>query len=142
MFYGSKCLAIKKHHIQKIDAVEIRMLKHTSVNTLRDGIRSECVHKKLEVTLAADKIILNRLNWFRHVQWRTFMISVWKSDIIVIHGVRRTRDRCKRTRMKAIKNNIRVVNLIVENLEMTLNCDEWKKDLFSWPLNFWIKRLR
>lgn len=52
------------------------------------------------------------------------MDTGYESDRIVIHRIKRTRDRAKRSWMEAMKKEMGSLNL---TMEMVINHDEWKK---------------
>lgn len=49
-------IKLLRSNTQKMSVVEIIMLRWTSGITLRNGIRSEYIHKKLEIALIEDKM--------------------------------------------------------------------------------------
>lgn len=55
-------IKLLRSNTQKMSVVEIIMLRWTSGITLRNGIRSEYIHKKLEIALIEDK--MRETNWY------------------------------------------------------------------------------
>ena len=70
LLYGTECWASKKEHIKKARVTEMRMLRWTCGNTLREKIRNEDIRRKVSVVDIASKLRENRLRWFRHVTRR------------------------------------------------------------------------
>ena len=61
MLYGTKCWAIKKQHVRKINVTEMRMLRWMCGKIWRDKIRNERIHKMIEVASIEEKMRENRL---------------------------------------------------------------------------------
>ncbi|KAG5587795.1 hypothetical protein H5410_048229 [Solanum commersonii] len=68
---GGKYWSVKNLHVQKINVVEMEMLRWMCGHTRRDKIRNEYILGKMGVALFVDKIREARLRWFKHVKRRS-----------------------------------------------------------------------
>ena len=99
----------------------MRILRWVSSNPLKNRIRNECIHRKLEAFLIEDKIKVKfiKMVWPRESQVNT--ASIRKNDRIIVNEVVRTRGRPKQAWMKAIKKNMLMIHA---SEKMTLNRNE------------------
>ncbi|KAF3658415.1 putative pre-mRNA-processing factor 6-like [Capsicum annuum] len=70
MLYGAECWLVKNSHIQKMNVVEMRMLRWMCGLTRGDRVRNETIREKVGVTPVENKMREVRLRWFRHVMRR------------------------------------------------------------------------
>lgn len=113
MIYGVECWSIKKQHMHKMDAVEMRMLRWMCGKTSNDRIRNERFREHLGVATIVDKIRETRLRWFGHVQRRL----VRKSLAMTVDGPPRGRGMPKRTWMEVVKIDMKKWLMIDRNGE-------------------------
>ena len=61
MLYGTKCWAVKKQYVSKMNIAEMRMLRWMCDKTRRDEIRNEQIRNMIEVTPIEEKMRENQL---------------------------------------------------------------------------------
>ena len=61
MFYGSKCLTVKKQHIQRVCVAEMRMLRLMYGVTRKDRKRNIFIREQLGIASIEDKMRGNHL---------------------------------------------------------------------------------
>lgn len=66
MLYRRECLAFKNQHENKISVANIKMLRWMYGETRRDKIRYK--YLRAGIVLVVEKMVKNRLKWFRHVE--------------------------------------------------------------------------
>ncbi|KAE8708370.1 putative Ankyrin repeat protein [Hibiscus syriacus] len=66
-----QCWAIKKDHVRKMEAVEMRMLRWVCGRTLWDMKPNSAIRKSLGVVPVSEKLREGRLRWFGHVLRRS-----------------------------------------------------------------------
>ena len=86
LLFGIECWHVKKIYEQKMDVVEMRMLRWMCGNTKMDRIKNQEFREKLGVALLSAKMRENRLRWFGHVQRKTFDFSVRRIENIIVEG--------------------------------------------------------
>lgn len=59
-------------------------------NTLKDIIKNECIHRKLEVVPIKHNMRENRLSSFGHVQRTPIDVLIRRNDKIVVNGATKT----------------------------------------------------
>ncbi|KAE8675269.1 HAD-superfamily hydrolase, subfamily IG, 5'-nucleotidase isoform 2 [Hibiscus syriacus] len=89
LLYGSECWAIKKDHIRRIEAAEMRMLRWTCGRTLWDMTTNFAIRMSLGVMLVSEKLREGRLRWFGHVLRRLPSDAVRRVESITVDGARR-----------------------------------------------------
>ncbi|VFQ68547.1 unnamed protein product [Cuscuta campestris] len=70
MLYGAKCWAVKKTHVHRLHAAEMRMLRWMCGKTRLDRISNEVIRRQVGMAPVEDKLRKARLRWFGHVQMR------------------------------------------------------------------------
>ena len=70
MTCGSECCAVKKKDENKLNSVEMRMLRWARGKTRLDHIRNEDIRKEAHVKPVATFLENKRLNWVEHCLWR------------------------------------------------------------------------
>ncbi|KAL5142110.1 hypothetical protein HKD37_09G025345 [Glycine soja] len=66
ILYGTECWTVKSQHENKVGVAEIRMLRKTR----QDKIRNEAIRERVGVAPIVEKMVENRLRWFGHVERR------------------------------------------------------------------------
>ncbi|VFQ73641.1 unnamed protein product [Cuscuta campestris] len=70
MLYGVECWAVKKTHVRRLHAAEIRMLRWMCGKTRLDRISNEVIRRQVSMAPVEDKLREARLRWFGHVRRR------------------------------------------------------------------------
>ncbi|VFQ66544.1 unnamed protein product [Cuscuta campestris] len=70
MLYGAECWAVKKTHVRRLHAAEMRMLRWMCGKTRLDRISNEVIRRQVGMAPVEDKLREARLRWFRHVRRR------------------------------------------------------------------------
>ncbi|XP_070014626.1 uncharacterized protein [Nicotiana sylvestris] len=86
MLYGAKCWPVKNANIQKMKAVEIRMLRWMCGHTRLDKIRNEDIREKVGVASMDDKMQEARHRWFGHVRRRRSDAPVRRDERLALAG--------------------------------------------------------
>ncbi|KAE8716647.1 putative peroxygenase 4-like isoform X1 [Hibiscus syriacus] len=96
LLYGSECWAIKKDHVRRMEAAEMRMLRWACGRTLWDMTPNSAIRMSLGVVLVSEKLREGRLRWFGHVLGRQPSNAVRRVELITADGaIRRGRPRRK-----------------------------------------------
>lgn len=66
--YGSETWVLRQQDRKRIEASEMRFLRHTLGVTLRDRMRSEDIRKELKTTNMVEEIHTYQQQWYMHVQ--------------------------------------------------------------------------
>lgn len=95
---ASECWMVKKkQYIKKKGYGKKENATMKLWNIIRNKIRNECIHKKLEVDPIEDTMTGSQLKWFGCMQRRPLWAQVKRSDRIVVHGSTRPRSTPKQT---------------------------------------------
>ncbi|VFQ82562.1 unnamed protein product [Cuscuta campestris] len=70
MLYGAECWAVKKTHVRRLQAAEMRMLRWMCGKTWLDRISNEVIRRQVGMAPVEDKLLEARLRWFSHVRRR------------------------------------------------------------------------
>ncbi|VFQ80913.1 unnamed protein product [Cuscuta campestris] len=70
MLYGAECWAVKKTHVRRLHAAEMRMLRWMCGKTRLDRISNEVIRRQVGMAPVEDKLQEARLRWFGHVRRR------------------------------------------------------------------------
>ncbi|KAE8701730.1 Mechanosensitive ion channel protein 2 [Hibiscus syriacus] len=89
LLYGSECWAIKKDHVRRTEAAEMRMLRWACGRTLWDMTPSYAIRMSLGVVSVSEKLMEGRLRWFGHVLRRQPSDAVRRVESITVDGARR-----------------------------------------------------
>ncbi|KAE8726473.1 Glutathione reductase, cytosolic [Hibiscus syriacus] len=89
LVYGSECWAIKKDHVRRMEAAEMRMLRWACGRTLWDMTSNSAIRMSLGVVPVAEKLREGRLRWFGHVLRRQPSDAVRRVESITVDGARR-----------------------------------------------------
>lgn len=68
LFYGIECRTTKHNHLDKMEVLEMRMLRWVPNKTIKDQISNITIHAKLEVIPIEEKMREYRSCWFGYVQ--------------------------------------------------------------------------
>ncbi|VFQ87431.1 unnamed protein product [Cuscuta campestris] len=68
MLYGAECWAVKKTHVRRLHAAEMRMLRWMCGKTRLDRISNEVIRRQVGMVPVEDKLREARLRWFGHVR--------------------------------------------------------------------------
>ncbi|GKD49866.1 hypothetical protein Tco_1278842 [Tanacetum coccineum] len=89
MLYGSECWRIMKAQADRVEVVELRMLRWTCDKTMLDRIPNGVFRAVLEVESIISQMREGRLRWFRHVKIRSQSTPVRRVEELVVDGLRR-----------------------------------------------------
>ncbi|VFQ72301.1 unnamed protein product [Cuscuta campestris] len=67
MLYGAECWAVKKTHVRRLHAAEMRMLRWMCGKTRLDRISNEVIRRQVGMAPVEDKLREARLRWLGHV---------------------------------------------------------------------------
>ncbi|VFQ94525.1 unnamed protein product [Cuscuta campestris] len=70
MLYGAECWAVKKTHVHRLHAAQMRMLRWMCGKTRLDMILNEVIRRQVGIAPLEDKLREARLRWFGHVKRR------------------------------------------------------------------------
>ncbi|VFQ77401.1 unnamed protein product [Cuscuta campestris] len=70
MLYGAECWAVKKTHVRRLHAAEMRMLRWMCGKTRLDRISNEVIRRQVGMAPVEDKLREARLRWLGHVRRR------------------------------------------------------------------------
>ncbi|VFQ76974.1 unnamed protein product [Cuscuta campestris] len=89
MLYEAECWAVKKTHVPRLHAAEMRMLRWMSGKTSWDRISNEVIRRQVGMAPEEDTLRDARLRWFGHVRRRDVDAPVRRCErITVIRGSR------------------------------------------------------
>ncbi|KAE8681859.1 Detected protein of unknown function [Hibiscus syriacus] len=91
LLYGSECWAIKKDHVRRMEAAEMRMLRWAYGRTLWDMTPNSAIRMSLGVVSIPEKLREGRLRWFGNVFRRKPSDAVRRVESITVDGARRRR---------------------------------------------------
>ena len=89
----------------------MHMLRWICGKTLKYRIWNEHIREIVGVAPIEDKIRENQLQWFGHIQRKPLDAPVRKSDLLIVHGNDRGREKPNHT--KIIRKDITICNLTV-----------------------------
>ena len=67
LLYGSKNWTLTKGQVSRIQAAEMRFLRHVAGYTLHDHTRNTDIRQELNIMSTLDRIAQYRLNWWEHL---------------------------------------------------------------------------
>ncbi|VFQ63202.1 unnamed protein product [Cuscuta campestris] len=88
MLYGAECWAVKKTHVRRLHAAEMRMLRWMCGKTRLDRISNEVIRRQVGMAPVEDKLREARLRWFGHVRRRDVDAPVRRCERITVIGGR------------------------------------------------------
>ncbi|KAE8718525.1 Zinc finger family protein, putative isoform 1 [Hibiscus syriacus] len=89
LLYGSECWEIKKDHVRRMKAAEMRMLRWAYGRTLWDMTPNSTIRMSLGMVSVSEKLMEGRLRWFGHVLRRKPSDVIRRVDSITVDGPRR-----------------------------------------------------
>ena len=69
-------LAVKGQHEYEMGVAEMRMLRWMCGHTRKDKIRNDHIREWVGVAPITEKLVENRLRWFRHIKRRPIDVLV------------------------------------------------------------------
>ncbi|VFR02670.1 unnamed protein product [Cuscuta campestris] len=121
MLYGAECWAVKKTHVCRLHAVEMRMLRWMCGKTRLDKISNEVIRCQVGMAPVEDKLREARLRWFGHVRRRDADAPVRRCERITVIG--RSRGRLRKNWKEVIRQDLGLLNLTED---MALDRNLWK----------------
>ena len=112
LLYGVECWPIKKSHVQKMRAAEMRMIRWICGQTRLDKIRNEVIRDKIEVASIEDKMRDARLRWFGHIRRRPRDALVRSCETMDCPDYRRRRGRTKKSWSEVIRHDLKILGLM------------------------------
>ncbi|KAE8700250.1 hypothetical protein F3Y22_tig00110557pilonHSYRG00102 [Hibiscus syriacus] len=122
LLYGSECWAIKKDHVRRMEAAEMRMLRWAYGRTLWDMTPNSAIRMSLGVVHVSEKLREGRLRWFGHVLRRKPSDAVRRVESITVDGARR-RGRPRRKWEDCLRPDLKDLALTED---MTSNRKVWR----------------
>ncbi|KAE8683252.1 Transmembrane amino acid transporter family protein isoform 3 [Hibiscus syriacus] len=107
----NKCWAIKKDHVRRMEAAEMRMLRWAYGRTLWDMTPNSAIRMSLGVVHVSEKLREGRLRWFGHVLRRQPSDAVRRVESIIVDGARRRR-RPRRKWVDCLRSDLKDLALI------------------------------
>ena len=115
MMYGLETVPLTKRHEAELEVAELKMLRFSLGVTRWDKIRNEHIRGTAQVGKMGDKAREARLRWYGHVQRREEEYVGKKVLRMELPG-RRRRGRPRRRFMDAIREDMRVVGAMEEDV--------------------------
>ena len=125
MVYGSETWPMKEEQEQKLERVEMQMVRWMCGVKLADGIKSEELLKKLGIEAVRVVLKKGRLRWWGHVERREDMHWLKKCMKFEVEG-KKPVGRPRKTWSEVIRKDMKDWGL---KEEMALNRREWRKGL-------------
>ena len=107
--YGAEWWPINKSQVQRMGAVEMRMIRWICGHTRSDRIRNGVIRGKMGVTSIANKIRETRLRWFSHIRRRAMDAPVRKCENIERLDCKSSRGRPKKNWSEVIRHNLKTL---------------------------------
>ncbi|VFQ59767.1 unnamed protein product [Cuscuta campestris] len=123
MLYEAECWAVKKTHVRRLHAAEMRMLRWMCGKTRLDRISNEVIQRQVGMAPVEDKLREARLRWFGHVRRRDADAPVRRCARITVIGGSRGRGRPRKNWKEVIRKKIRLLTL---TKDMTLDRNLWR----------------
>ncbi|VFQ94710.1 unnamed protein product [Cuscuta campestris] len=86
MLYGAECWEVKKTHVCRLHAAEMRMLRWMCGKTRLDRISNEVIRRQVGMAPVEDKLREARLRWLGHVRRRDANAPVRRCERITVIG--------------------------------------------------------
>ncbi|KAE8728970.1 Detected protein of unknown function [Hibiscus syriacus] len=122
LLYRSECWAIKKDHVRRMEAAEMRMLRWACGRTLWDMIPNSAIRMSLGAVPVSEKLREGRLRWFGHVLRRQPSDTIRRVESIIVDGARR-RGRPRRKWEDCLKTDLKDLALTED---MTSDKKVWR----------------
>ncbi|VFQ71409.1 unnamed protein product [Cuscuta campestris] len=123
MLYGAECLAVKKTHVRRLHAAEMRMLRWMCGKTRLDRVSNEVIRRQVGMAPVEDKLREARLRWFGHVRRRDADAPVRRCERITVIGGSRGRGRPRKNWKEVIRQDLGLLDL---SEDMALDRNLWK----------------
>ncbi|VFQ64091.1 unnamed protein product [Cuscuta campestris] len=123
MLYGAECWAVKKTHVRRLQAAEMRMLRWMCEKTRLDRISNEVIRRQVGMAPVEDKLREARLRWFGHVRRRDADAPVRRCERITVIGGSRGRGRPKKNWKEVIRHDLGLLTLTED---MALDRNLWR----------------
>ncbi|VFQ64955.1 unnamed protein product [Cuscuta campestris] len=123
MLYGAECWAVKKTHVRRLHAAEMRMLRWMCGKTRLDRISNEVIRRQVGMAPVEDKLQEARLRWFGHVRRRDADAPVRRCERITVFGGSRGRGRPKKNWKEVIRQDLGLLTLTED---MALDRNLWR----------------
>ncbi|VFQ89320.1 unnamed protein product [Cuscuta campestris] len=123
MLYGAECWAVKKTHVHRLHAAEMRMLRWMCEKTRLDRISNEVIRRQVGMAQVEDKLREARLRWFGHVRRRDADAPVRRCEKITVIGGSRGRGRPRKNWKEVIRQDLGLLDLTED---MALDRNLWK----------------
>ena len=115
MMYGLETVAVTKWHEAELEVVKLKMLRFAMGVTRLGKIRNEYIRGTAHIDRFGCKLRESRLRWFGHVQRRD-EDHVGKRTMRMELPGRRRRGRPKRRYMDMVKEDLRVIGAVEEDV--------------------------
>ena len=116
MLYGLEAVALTKRQEAELEVAELKMLRFSLGVTRMDRIRNEYIRGTAQVGRFGDKVREARLRWFGHVHRREAEY-IGRRMLKMEPPGRRRRGRPKKRFMDAVRADMRVVGVSMEDVE-------------------------
>ncbi|VFQ74839.1 unnamed protein product [Cuscuta campestris] len=123
MLYGAECWAVKKTHVRRLHAAEMRMLRWMCGKTRLDRISNEVIRRQVGMAPVEDKLREARLRWLGHVRRRNANAPVRRCERITVIGGSKGRGRPKKNWEEVIRQDLGLLDLTED---MTLDRNLWR----------------
>ncbi|VFQ65981.1 unnamed protein product [Cuscuta campestris] len=123
MLYGAECWAVKKTHVRRLHAAEMRMLRWMCGKTRLDRISNEVIRRQVGMAPVEDKLREARLRWLGHVRRRDADAPVRRCERITVIGGSRGRGRPKKNWEEVIRQDLGLLDLTED---MALDRNLWR----------------
>ncbi|VFQ58342.1 unnamed protein product [Cuscuta campestris] len=123
MLYAAECWAVKKTHVCRVHAAEMRMLRWMCGKTRLDRISNEVIRRQVGMASVEDKLREARLRWFGHVRRRDADAPVRRCERITVIGGSRGRGRPRKNWKEVIRQDLGLLDLTED---MALDRNLWK----------------
>ncbi|VFQ70297.1 unnamed protein product [Cuscuta campestris] len=120
---GGKCWAVKKTHVRRLHAAEMRMLRWMCGKTRLDRISNEVIRRQVGMAPVEDKLREARLRWFGHVRRRDADAPVRRCERITVIGGSRGRGRPMKNWKEVIRQDLGLLTLTED---MALDRNHWR----------------
>ncbi|VFQ99294.1 unnamed protein product [Cuscuta campestris] len=123
MLYGAECWAVKKTHVRRLHAAEMRMLRWICGKTRLDRISNEVIRRQVGMAPVEDKLREARLRWLGHVRRRDADAPVRRCERITVIGGSRGRGRPKKNWEEVIRQDLGLLDLTED---MAIDRNLWR----------------
>ncbi|VFQ69868.1 unnamed protein product [Cuscuta campestris] len=118
-----ECWAVKKTHVRRLHAAEMRMLRWMCGKTRLDRISNEVIRRQVGMAPVEDKLREARLRWLGHVRRRDADAPVRRCERTTVLGGSMGRGRPKKNWEEVIRQDLGLLDLTED---MTLDRNLWR----------------